>query len=195
LQFCRWGILTRPQVGDFKVAIRASQQKDDLEVIIDEIGDLESLVRSVLEYSRPDRMKAVKVSPSEIVNKVIHLVEPELKFHRIKLQHYRSCWLPETWIDCEQLKEALINMIINSSEAIKKDNGCISIVEKKLNQESIGSAAVIEIHDNGDGIPEHVRDKIFEPYFSTKAEGCGLGLCITKQFIEAQGGQLLVSSK
>lgn len=170
-------------------------RKDDLEVIIDEIENIEGLVMDFLKLSPSVPLKTVKISPSEVLDKVVHLLEPELDHRRIKIRRQRTCLLSKVWLDAEQFSEALINIVINSSEAVKNGHGCISILEKEANQEPFGRSAVIEIRDNGDGIPEHVRDKIFEPFFSTKAEGCGLGLCLAKQFVEAQGGKISVSSK
>ena len=165
-------------------------QKDDLEVIIEEIGNIENLVRDFLEFSRHSKLKVIKISPSEIVNKAVSLLKSDLESRKIQLHVERAHMLPEIWIDPEQLKEAVVNLVFNGSEAICNGNGCIAIYEKEVNQAPFGRSAVIEIHDNGIGIPVSTQGRIFEPFFTTKGEGTGLGLCIAKQLVESQGGNI-----
>ncbi|MBU0995096.1 MAG: hypothetical protein KJ737_21590 [Proteobacteria bacterium] len=165
-------------------------QKDDLEVIVEEICNIENLVKDFLEFSRPIQLKTEKISPSNVVDKTIRLLRPDLEGRKVQLHLHRTHCLPEIWIDAEKLKEALVNLVLNGSEANGNGNGYVSIHEKELDLTPFGRSAVIEIHDNGDGIPESAQGKIFQPFFTTKEEGTGMGLNIAKQLVEAQGGKI-----
>jgi signal transduction histidine kinase len=95
------------------------------------------------------------------------------------------------YIDKEQLSRAILNLIKNSIQSISSDtNGIIEIIEEKL-----GNKAIIKIIDNGSGIPEDIRDKLFTPNFTTKSSGMGLGLAITKRIIENAQGSIRYETK
>ena len=170
-------------------------QKDDLKVIIEEIGNIENLVRDFLEFSRLPKLKTEKISPSDVVDKVVRLLRPDFEHRKVQLHPYRFQRLSEIWIDAEQFKEALVNLVINGSEAVGNENGSVSIHEKEVDLAPFGRSVVIEVHDNGDGIPESVQAKIFDPFFTTKEERTGLGLSIAKKIVEAHGGNLTFHSR
>ncbi|MDX2441578.1 MAG: PAS domain-containing protein [Desulfobacterales bacterium] len=127
-------------------------KKDDLKVIIEGMGNIEDLSKNFLEFSGPIKVRKTKVSPSAVVDKVIQLLGPELEERNVQLQLNRSHFLSETWIDVEQLKEAIVNLVINGSEAAGNGKRYVSIYEKEVNQAPSGRSAVIEIHDNGGGV-------------------------------------------
>jgi signal transduction histidine kinase len=101
--------------------------------------------------------------------------------------------LPAVPADVEQLKEVVVNLMVNACEAMA-GGGAIVIEEKAENHPRLGPAAVIRVSDNGPGIPAHLRDKIFQPFFSTKEEGTGLGLSIAQRIITEHGGYLEMES-
>ena len=94
--------------------------------------------------------------------------------------------------DPEQLKEVLVNIIVNACEAMST-GGTVTIQETVV-AERHGQSAVIRIRDTGPGIPESIRNKVFQPFFTTKDEGTGLGLSIAARIIEELGGRLNVTS-
>jgi signal transduction histidine kinase len=75
------------------------------------------------------------------------------------------------------------------------EGGSITIFEEQEKHEIFGDAVTIRIEDSGPGIPEEILEKIFEPFYSVKEEGSGLGLSIAKRIIEDHGGEILVASK
>ncbi|MEW6200474.1 MAG: ATP-binding protein, partial [bacterium] len=101
--------------------------------------------------------------------------------------------LPKIDADPELLKEALVNLVINACEAMRY-GGRLTVTEEDSVADHIGRAVLVQIKDNGPGIPESIRDKIMEPFFSTKEDGTGLGLSIAKRIIEEHGGQLALRS-
>lgn len=168
--------------------------KEDLEVISDEIGHIESIVRSFLEFSRPPKLTKQKISPSEVVDMSLRLLGPRLESCGVNVDLVREKPLDEIWADPDQLKEVLVNLLVNACEMMV-DGGEIRILEKEEEKGPTGPFVVISISDNGPGIPEAIQEKIFQPFFSTKEEGTGLGLSIASRIVEKHGGTLTLMSK
>ncbi len=169
-------------------------QKEDFDVISEEIRHIDTIVQNFLEFSRPPRLKMQQISPSAVVDMVIQLLEHRLKAYNVSVTVARKRQLPEIQGDPEQLKEVLVNLVINACEAMEK-GGLIAIQEEEAMMRLSEKAAVISVEDNGPGIPETVLKKIFQPFFTTKEEGTGLGLSIASRIIEEHRGGLDVRSE
>ena len=172
----------------------AAPQKEDFEVISEEIGHIDTIVQNFLEFSRPPKLKMQKVSPSEVVDLVIRLLEHRLKSYDVDIEIIRKETLPEIEVDPEQLKEVLVNLIINACEAMDR-GGSIVIHEEESFLEPLGRVIMIRLTDNGPGIRESIKEKVFEPFFTTKEEGSGLGLSIASRIVVEHGGRLDLSSE
>jgi len=172
----------------------SSTQKEDFEVISEEIRHIDIILQNFLEFSRPPKLKIQQVSPSMIVDLVIQLLEHRLKSYDVKIKVVRKHPLPEIEADPEQLKEVIVNLVINACQAMD-GGGMIEIDEKEEFITSLGNVIIIKISDNGPGISESIMDKIFQPFFTTKEEGTGLGLSIVERIIKEHGGTIEVSSK
>ncbi len=168
-------------------------QKDDIKVISEEIRHIDNIVQNFLEFSRPPRLKMQLISPSTVVNSAIQLLEHRLKSYNVDIKIIRDKILPNVQADPEQLKEALVNLVINACEAME-DGGTITITEEASCAESDQKKAIIRLSDNGPGFSPSIREKIFQPFFSTKEEGTGLGLSIVSRIINEHGGEIEVSS-
>ena len=171
----------------------SSSQQEDFEVISEEIRHIDTIVRNFLEFSRPPKLKMQRVSPSDVVNMALVLLRYRLESYGVEMKLIRPHRLPEIWADPDQLKEVLVNLVLNACE-VMVNGGVITIREEENLEPPLGPAAVIRVSDNGPGIPESVRDKIFQPFFSTKEEGTGLGLSIATRIIEDHGGRLELES-
>ena len=169
-------------------------QKEDFEVISEEIRHIDTILQNFLEFSRPPKLKMQKVSPSDVVDAAIQLLRHRIESYEVTVELYRKRRLPEIEGDPEQLKEVLVNLIINACEAMT-EGGEILIQEEDGFTEPIGRVAVIKISDNGPGIPEAIGDRVFQPFFSTKEEGTGLGLSIAVRIIEDHKGWLNLRSR
>jgi signal transduction histidine kinase len=169
-------------------------QKEDLEVISEEIGHIESIVSSFLQFSRPPKLVMQKISPSEIVDLALRLLQHRLESFGVKVERDREKALPEIWADPDQLKEVLVNLLVNACEMMA--NGGIIRISEEVKEEGLSKPAiVITITDNGPGIPESIQENIFQPFFSTKEEGTGLGLSIANRIVEKHGGTLSLRSQ
>jgi signal transduction histidine kinase len=168
-------------------------QKDDLDVISQEIRHIDTIVQNFLEFSRPPKLKMQMVSPSVIVDLVIQLLEHRLNSYEVRIEVIRKRPLPQISADPEQLKEVLVNLVVNACEAMKK-GGHIVITEEETIERPTGKMVEIRVSDDGPGIPEPLADKVLQPFFTTKEEGTGLGLSIASRIIEEHGGRLNLTS-
>jgi signal transduction histidine kinase len=172
----------------------SQSQQEDFEVISEEIRHIDMIVRNFLEFSRPPKLKMQRVSASDVVNMALVLLRYRLESYGVEVKLIRQHRLPEIWADPDQLKEVLVNLVLNACE-VMVNGGVITIREEENLSPPLGPAAVIRVSDNGPGIPESVRDKVFQPFFSSKEEGTGLGLSIATRIIEDHGGRLELESK
>ncbi|MBW1813215.1 MAG: histidine kinase, partial [Deltaproteobacteria bacterium] len=167
-------------------------QKEDFDVISDEMRHIDTIVQNFLEFSRPPKLVMQSISPSVVVDLAIQLLTHRLKSYDVDVSVHRQAFLPDIQADPEQLKEVFVNIIVNACEAMGS-RGSI-LVSEEASEESSGKVAVIKLRDTGPGLSEEIKDKIFQPFFTTKDEGTGLGLSIVFRIIEEHGGWIDVVS-
>ncbi|MGA1840839.1 MAG: ATP-binding protein [bacterium] len=167
-------------------------QKMDFEVISEEIRHINNIVQNFLEFSRPPKLKMRITSPSDVVDDSIRLLRDRLESYNVSIKLERKERLPELLADPEQLKEVLVNLLVNACEAME-DGGTITIHEEEA-QEKNERAAIIRLIDQGPGIPLSIQGKIFQPFFTCKEDGTGLGLTIAARIINEHGGCLDLKS-
>ncbi len=163
-------------------------QEEDFEVIAEEIRHIDTIVQNFLEFSRAPRMKFQATSLSIVVDHTLQLLKHRLNSYDVRVRLVREKILPEVEADPEQIKEVLVNIIINACEMMS-GGGEITIREAVLDH-PLGKAASISLSDTGPGIPEQVQAKLFDPFFTTKEEGTGLGLSIVKRIIAEHRGTI-----
>ncbi len=169
-------------------------QQEDLEVISEEIRHIDAIVRSFLEFSRPPKLKVQPVSLSDVVDSTLTLLNQRLESYGVAVEVKRNGRLPEITGDPEQLKEMLVNLMLNACEAMPQ-GGRIIIQEGTGQTAALGPVAVLTVSDTGPGIPASIQDKIFHPFFSTKEEGTGLGLPIVNRIVKEHAGSIDVISR
>lgn len=172
----------------------SADQKEDFDVISEEIRHVDNIVQNFLEFSRPPKLKMQKVNPSDVVDMAVQLLRHRLESYGADVRLERRQRLPEIWVDPEQLKEVLVNLLVNACEAMG-GSGHIVISEREGVVEPPGRVVVIQVSDSGPGVPAAIQDRLFEPFFSTKEEGSGLGLSIAARIVEEHGGWLIHTSR
>ena len=174
----------------------SSEQREDislsLNTINSEIIRLNKIVTDFLNSVRPQKIILQPVNFYEYLSKVIDFIKPELEYQNIKMEYECSDSTLMVAIDENLFKQVILNLIENSIAAIteaKRDEKIIiiSVSEK-------GGYLIFEIKDNGIGISQENTDKIFEPYFTTKSYGSGLGLMIVYKIIKEHMGDIKVAS-
>jgi two-component system, NtrC family, sensor histidine kinase HydH len=155
-----------------------------LEIIRGELHRLESVVDHFLRLAGPSELNIELADPSKVINHVCDLLRPEAAARQIKLETQLQPDLPGFAADPVRLTQALLNLVINAMQAVERVGGI------HVSAEVIEAAIVIRISDTGPGIPPEKLASIFDPYFTTKPEGSGLGLWIAQQIIIAHGGSI-----
>jgi two-component system NtrC family sensor kinase len=160
-----------------------------LSAIRREVDRLEHLSE---EYLRVARLPSPRMEADDLGGKIRDIVafaKPEMDRAAIALSLTIDAPLPPALFDEGQIRQAVLNVLRNAREAMS-DGGTIAVDVR-----AEGMSLVVRIDDEGSGIPDEVRARIFDPFFSTKGEGTGLGLAITRQIIEAHGGSVAVEAR
>jgi signal transduction histidine kinase len=160
-----------------------------LEVIQSEIRRLDRVVQTLVDFSRPVELQLKDQDLRGIVNGVLMLASAELETRNISVVSELPSYPVNVRIDADLLKQALLNVVLNGAQAMGS-GGELSV---RLAED--GRAAVLKVEDHGEGIPNEIRDRIFDLYFTTKREGSGIGLAMTYRIVQLHHGQLDVESK
>ncbi len=154
--------------------------------IVAQVGALKSMVDDFALYSRSSRLKPVPVSINELVQDVLVLYESM----NVEIDPKLQTDVPLMMADPALLRQVLHNLIQNALDALAGINAPRIMIETKVVEDTIH----LVIEDNGSGIKDDVKTRIFEPYITTKPKGTGLGLAIVKKIIEEHGGRVSVTN-
>lgn len=164
-------------------------QREDFEVVSEEMSRLDNIVANFLEFSKPPKLKTMEVDVSDILTMTLNLLQHRLQLKNVILTREPNRGIPKVEADPEMIKEVFVNLIGNACDAMT-DGDKLTVTEKVAVSDQLGSVVMIEISDSGPGIPEEIHDKVMDPFFSTKPEGTGLGLAIAYRIVKEHGGQL-----
>ncbi|MBW2465711.1 MAG: sensor histidine kinase [Deltaproteobacteria bacterium] len=167
-------------------------KREFVEILLKETSRLNNTVEEVLAFSRRGISEKGKdeenTEPlSQVIDRVTSLLASQLKKKSIKLTVSGLEEGKEFPVAGEKLSQVFLNIILNSIDAVPA-KGDISILMEKHE-----TGYAVTVKDNGPGIPEEIKDKIFEPFYSSKEGGTGLGLSISKKIVESYGGTLTLS--
>jgi len=170
---------------DLRLEAPAVHQKhaNRLDIIHGELHRLESIVKQFLRLAGPSSLELELTSIERLVNQVCALLKPDLDKRAIQLSVSVDCPAP-ILADSSQLIQALLNLVINAVQAIDHAGR----IELRAFQSA--GVAQLSVADTGPGIPPSKMSAIFEPYYTTKSDGSGLGLWIAQQIILAHGGSI-----
>jgi two-component system sensor histidine kinase HydH len=155
-----------------------------LEIIHGELNRLETIVERFLKLAGPAALELEPVDIKKIITHVCNLVRPEASTRKVDIRVAVEPDLPPIPADSVRLTQALLNIIINGIQAINGE-GRVNVSATRSNDNLL-----LCVLDTGPGIPVAELGDIFDPYFTTKAEGNGLGLWIAQQIAVAHGGNL-----
>ncbi len=162
----------------------------DLKVIEDELDRIQSIFRQMLDFYRPNQTERVPLDVNAICHDLAILMRKRLQRSNITLTLDLAEQLPVVIGDRNQIKQILINLMLNAAEAMDTVGG--SVILKTASDEA---NVVITVADNGPGIPEEHLPHLFEPLFTTKVRGLGLGLSICEEIVKQHGGYIDVTTK
>ncbi len=157
----------------------------------EEVGRVVKIADNLLEFSRQKEPRAKPVELPHLLDQIIDLISHETRLENIEVVREYAPDLPEVLGDEDQLRQVFFNLIQNARDAMP--SGGRLVLQTKAKNGWVGAS----VQDTGVGIPREVREKVFDPFFSTKPEGkgTGLGLAVSYGIIEAHKGNLTVESK
>jgi two-component system sensor histidine kinase HydH len=159
-----------------------------LDIIRKETARLNGLVTQFLEFARPRPPQMIPTDAAALTDSVLNLVRQVAAQNDVILRREFDGELPAVKCDPEQMKQVLLNLVLNAIQAIPA-SGEVSVAAEI--KESI---LLLRVKDTGPGIPAERVDEVFDPFFTTKQNGTGLGLPIAYQIVEQHGGELAIES-
>jgi signal transduction histidine kinase len=170
------------------------RDREVLVKVIEQIRNIELLMKNLLNYARPVAAQPVGFNINRVLEKSAYFLEKHPSFLSgdppKKMIKELDEQLPEIFGDPQQLQQVFLNLLLNAADAIA-DGGEIT-VKTRWNEK--GRIVAIELHDTGKGIPPDIMEKIFQPFFTTKRKGTGLGLAVSKRIVEEHGGNIAVAN-
>jgi signal transduction histidine kinase len=165
--------------------------KEGLDIIIRETVRCKTIIQELLEFSRDREPQKEMVNPNTILEKALKMLENEFRLHHIQIEKQLSDDLQETMLDENQIEQIFVNLLLNAVQAIE-EKGVITVTSR---MDENRKRALIEIADTGSGIASENMVKIFEPFFSTKTKGTGLGLAVSYAIVKNHQGDINAVSK
>ena len=165
-------------------------EKEHLSISQEGIGQMEKFVKELLDFTRVSELNLDRFSIEQILDESIKTLADTLELKKVVLEKSYEEGLPQVLVDADKLKQVFLNILRNAYEAVE-EKGKINIFLSLLKEQE-GSKIRVFISDNGSGIPEENRETVFEPFYTTKASGIGLGLPIARKIIEQHRGTIRV---
>jgi signal transduction histidine kinase len=149
-----------------------------------EVDRLDHLVWEFLRYARPHDPELVSVSLHEIAERVVRLLRVESERAQVRLETEGGATRLDVWVDPLQIEQVLLNVVLNAIQA--SPAGTRILIREQLDHQQ----AVLDVVDEGPGIPAEHLSSVFSPFFTTKEKGTGLGLAIAHRIVTAHDGRI-----
>ncbi len=158
------------------------------DVLVKEVERLNRSIGELLEYARPAQLNREFTAIDEIIKKTVSLVKVDAESYQISLVLRLATELPMVHVDRDKLNQVVLNLFLNAIQAMP--NGGILTVRTELD----GGNIVVSVRDSGEGIAPENLHRVFDPYFTTKSNGTGLGLALSAKIVEEHGGVMKIFS-
>ncbi len=159
---------------------------------------LEDLLNEFLNFTRAHRLELTPVDANQELKQIVSFFRPQAEAEKVELQEFYSNDLPTIRIDKRSFDRAILNLLLNALQAIQikrlDDEEANGGAEILVRTRPCGGEVAIDLIDSGCGMQDDVMRKIFEPFFSTKPGGSGLGLPTVRKVIEGHGGRIAIQS-
>jgi len=172
------------------------QVRRGIETILSESERAARIVRNLLTFARKRQTTRAMVDINQVVRETLALRAYEQRMTNVTVLDALAAGLPQVFADGHQVQQVLLNLIINAEQAMVSSHGRGTLVVRTWHdaqQESV----ILEINDDGPGIPEDLQPKIFDPFFTTKevGKGTGLGLTVAYAIVQEHGGRIRLESQ
>src|SRR5262245_1034416 len=166
--------------------VRARRTLERVQTLRREVARLEEILDDFLRYAGIRRLDLADADLNRVIEETVVFFAPECARARVDLAFYPDLRLPLVRIDERLVKQALMNLLLNAVQAMDGRPGAQLIVRTRLE----GESARVDVIDNGAGIAEDIRDRVWDVYFSSRKGGTGLGLPTARRVAEEHGGTL-----
>jgi two-component system NtrC family sensor kinase len=163
---------------------------EGLKVIVYETKRCGNIIQGLLEFSRVGEPNKALAGINEIIEKALLILENEFRLHHIEVRKQLSAEMPKILVDVNQMEQVFVNLLLNAIEAIQ-NHGVVTFKSYMGDNQTF---EVIEVLDTGCGIAPENISRIFEPFYSNKTNGTGLGLSVSYGIIRKHGGSIKVFS-
>jgi signal transduction histidine kinase len=157
--------------------------------VLRDIAQVESVVGDLMELARPGDLRRESVAINDVVRDALQHVAAQFAYRKIQVEERLAEGLPVLSLDRTRFKQALLNVLVNASEALPT-GGHVQVSTARE-----GDRLSVEVCDDGIGIPAGLTERVFEPFVSTKREGVGLGLVNVKAVVEGHGGRIALEPR
>ena len=151
-------------------------------IVQKELIRLSGFVEECLHFSKTGELNESYVDICEILNEIVSLLMPQAQLNGIQVELEVHSALPKIKVDRDKIKQAILNIMINGVEAMP-DGGTLRVGAKRS-----GNEILVSCQDTGPGIPDEIKDKIFDLFYTTKDGGTGIGLSFAQNIVQAHGG-------
>ncbi len=163
---------------------KRSEMLEYIDIIKDEALEMSTMADNFLRFAKLPSPSPVPCNIIDVLDRVVELLQPDLEESGVEVHYDREAKLPTVELDPALMKQVFMNLFINSIQAMQ-DGGRITL-QFNLSENWL----MVHVMDDGPGIPDKIAAKIFQPFFSTKADGSGLGLSTTYKIILAHHGEV-----
>ncbi len=180
-------------IGGFATQVRQGLPLDErhckkLDIIIDQTARLEAMVKEMLDFSQPLKLRPVRERLLGVVDKTVELAADLAAQRGVTLRGLSMNSLGPLSLDPGRMQQALLNLVVNAVQASPPGG------EVKVSLSRQGKEAWVEVADQGEGVPEASRQEILNPFVTTKKDGTGLGLPVVQKIVQAHGGRLEITA-
>jgi two-component system nitrogen regulation sensor histidine kinase GlnL len=178
--------------------LTTEEAREYTDIIIREADRLNALMEEMLDFARPHPLTPSLVNLHEVLDSVLSLERPSCNVRGVSIRQQYDPSLPDIWADRNHLMQVFLNLVRNAWEAMP-DGGVMTVATGRSSEPTRvgprgGPMLLVEFTDEGVGIPVEIQQKLFTPFFTTKAKGSGLGLAISHKLIEEHGGRFVIKS-
>jgi len=162
--------------------------------ISSEVDRLNGIVSRFLDFARPMHLERKPAEIPPLVDRALKAAQNGLGGREVEIERDYAPDLPAARVDAELCEQVFTNLAVNAFQAMGEAGGKLQVSARPANS-STRAGIEVEFEDSGPGVPAHLREQIFNPFFTTKKEGIGLGLSIVSKIVDEHGGSIRLASE
>jgi two-component system NtrC family sensor kinase len=188
-------------IGDAQLLLRSTPQDDQRYSIFEDIKTCglrcKRIVRGLLTFSRQEQYVFQPLCLNDVVREALKLVEYHIETDNIKIRQELDAQLPAMNGNSQQLEQVVVNLLLNARQSFDHENDSEPMITVKTGYDEERNQVFIRVSDSGQGIPQEILTKIFDPFFTSKGvnKGTGLGLSVSLGIVQKHGGTIAVESE